>query len=108
MQFPEEEKNTRHVYYGYPILIKENAPFSYKEFVDYLESKKIATRPIMAGNIVEQPSSSHYKYRISGELTNSSRIMYNAVNIPNHQDIGVKEREFIANCIIKFLESKTL
>lgn len=108
LQFPEEEKNIRHVYFGYPILIKENAPFSYKELVDYLGSKKIDTRPIMAGNIVEQPSSSFYEYRVSGELINSSKIMHNAIFIPNHQEIGVKEREFIANCIIQFIESKTL
>jgi len=106
IQLPTEKENTRHVYFGYAILIKENAPFSYQEFVNYLESKKIETRPIMAGNMVEQPSSSLYEYRVSGELINASKIMHNAVIIPNHQEIGVKEREFIANSIIEFIESK--
>ena len=106
-QLPEEEPDTRDVFFGYPIFIKEDAPFSSKEFAKYLESKKIETRPIMAGNIVKQPSSSLYDYRISGELNNSSKIMQNAVFIPNHQEIGVKQREFIADSIIQFVQTKT-
>jgi CDP-6-deoxy-D-xylo-4-hexulose-3-dehydrase len=105
IQLPTEKENTRHVYFGYAILIKENAPFSYQEFVSYLESKKIETRPIMSGNMVEQPSSSLYEYRVSGELNNASKIMHNAVFIPNHQEIGIKEREFIASTITEFIES---
>ncbi len=107
IQLPTEEENTRHVYFGYAILIKENKFFSYQEFVDYLESKKIETRPIMAGNMVEQPSSTLYEYRVSGELVNASEIMHNAIFIPNHQEIDVQKREFIANSIIAFMESKT-
>jgi len=105
IQIPKELHNSRHAYFGYSILVKNNAPFSSKQFVEFLESKNIETRPIMAGNIVEQPSSKLYEYRISNKLDNSSNIMKNGLFLPNHHMIKELERKYIADTISEFLEN---
>ena len=106
IQLPKELPNSRHAYFGYSILIKNNAPFSHKQFSAFLESKKIEVRPIMAGNIVEQPSSKLYEYKISNNLLNSTHIMKNGLFLPNHHMIGTLERQYITDTIIEFIEKR--
>ncbi len=106
LQLPKELPNSRHAYFGYSILIKNDAPFSYKQFGGFLESKNIEVRPIMAGNIVEQPSSQLYEYKISNNLTNSTYIMKNGLFLPNHHMIGTLERQYITDTIIEFIEKR--
>ncbi len=103
---PKERPNTKHVWFGYPITVKPTAPFTRKEFVDFLEKKGIETRPIMAGNIVEQPVMKLFKYRKVGDLNNSKFIMRNSFFFGNHQGIGKAEREYIVDCISEFIEQK--
>ena len=103
---PEERNGTKHVWFGYPVTVKPTAPFTRKELVDFLEQKGIETRPIMAGNIAEQPAMKLFKYRKAGELNNSKIIMRNSFFFGNHQGIGKVEREYIADCISEFTEQK--
>jgi len=106
IQLPKEISGTRHSFFGYAILVKDSAPFSCKQLADHLESNMIEIRPIMAGNLVEQPSSKLYDHRISGDLKNSSKIMRDGLFLPIHQDIGKEQRKYMADCIIDFIENE--
>lgn len=106
LQLPMDDAKSKHVSFGYSILVKDSAPFTCKQLMDYLESRKIEVRPVMSGNITKQPSAKLFDYRISGDLQNSTKIMDNALFMPNHQDIKNPQREFMANCIIDFIENK--
>lgn len=106
LKLPTEISGNRHVYYSYPILVTTDAPFTCKQLMDFLESQKIEVRPIMSGNMVEQPSAELYSFRIAGNLKNSNLIMKNAFFIGTHQKIGKEEREFITNSISGFITEK--
>lgn len=95
-----------HVFFGYAITIKENSPFSRKDLTDFLESKGIETRPIMAGNFIEQPVSKLMQWEKNGELKNSRLVMRNSFFIGNHHEILEEEREFIANVFDSFFQQK--
>jgi len=43
-------------WFAFALTIKDSAPFKRKDIVDFLESKKIQTRPYFAGNIMLQPA----------------------------------------------------
>lgn len=96
-----------HVFFGYAITIKENASFSRKNFVEFLEAKGIETRPIMAGNFVQQPVSNLIEWKKSGKLSNSELIMKNSFFIGNHHKIGDIEREYVANELEAFLKENS-
>jgi len=100
---PKETDKSMHCYFCYPLTIRSEISFSRKTITDYLEKKKIETRPIMAGNMAEQPSVKIYKNKISGSLKNSKLIMRNGFFFGNHQDVGDEEREFIADRVIEFV-----
>ena len=46
-------------WFAFPLTIKNNSPFKRSDICQYLESKKIQTRPYFAGNILMQPAYSH-------------------------------------------------
>ena len=46
-------------WFAFPLTIKEGAPFTRNDIVDYLEENLIQTRPYFAGNIMLQPAYSH-------------------------------------------------
>ncbi len=99
---PEEQPGTKHVYFGYHLTVRPEAPFDREQLVNHLENKLIETRPIMAGNMAEQPVMKHLPHRIVGSLDNSRTIMRNSFFFGNHTGIGEAEREYIAESIIDF------
>ena len=72
---PSPEKNSDPSWFGFPILVKENAPFSRADIVKHLEQRKIATRMMFGGNLTKQPAYLNMKCRISGGLKNTDRVM---------------------------------
>jgi CDP-6-deoxy-D-xylo-4-hexulose-3-dehydrase len=100
---PEERANTRHVWFGYPITVKERAGFTREELVSFLEEGGIETRPIMAGNLAEQPALNLYRHKVVGRLDNAWIVMRNSFFFGNHQGIGKEEREYIVSRISEFI-----
>jgi len=97
------DKNIRHSWFGFPIIVTENAPFSRRELTDYLNSRNIETRPIMSGNLTQHPALKYYKWRKVGDLRVSSYIMKNGFFFGNHIGIKENERTFIADSIKEFI-----
>jgi len=104
---PQEQPGTKHVYFGYPLTVRPDAPFTKEQLVDHLETKLVETRPVMAGNMAEQPVMKNLPHRVSGNLTNSKMIMRQSFFFGNHTGIGEEEREYIADAIIDFVNSSS-
>jgi CDP-6-deoxy-D-xylo-4-hexulose-3-dehydrase len=62
-------------WFGFPIVVRNNAPFSRDEIVKYLEGELIATRMLFGGNLIKQPAYSSMKYRVAETLANTDTIM---------------------------------
>jgi CDP-6-deoxy-D-xylo-4-hexulose-3-dehydrase len=62
-------------WFGFPILVREDAPFSREQVVRHLEENQIATRCLFGGNLVRQPAYQGVPHRVVGELKNSDRAM---------------------------------
>jgi len=104
---PNLKKHYRKSFLFYPLTVIKNNYFSKQELVNYLEKAGIETRPVMAGNILEQPVSKIIKFRKNSKLKNAQYIMKHSFLIGNHHRIQEPEREFIANTIIDFINKKT-
>ncbi len=64
-------------WFGFLLSVRESAPFSRGQLIEYLESKKIATRLLFGGNLLRQPAYLSVPRRVIGELTQSDRVMNN-------------------------------
>ena len=107
MILPTERPGTKHVYFGYPITLRPQTDVDRGEITTYLESKGVETRPIMAGNMAEQPVMKQIRSRIIGKLTNSKLIMRRSFFFGNHNGIGSAEREYIGDSLVDFMTSKS-
>jgi CDP-6-deoxy-D-xylo-4-hexulose-3-dehydrase len=98
----KEAHGTKHVWFGYPVIVRPGAPLRRDELVDYLEAKGVETRPIMVGNIDEQAALRPFTYRKVGDLPNSRFIHRNAFFFGNHHGIEQEERELIVRLFREF------
>ena len=75
---PEATQHSDPSWFGFPLLVRETAPFSRNTLIDFLNSKKIATRQLFGGNLVRQPAYAELNYRVIGDLRTSDRVMNQA------------------------------
>jgi CDP-4-dehydro-6-deoxyglucose reductase, E1 len=94
---------SRSVWFGYPITVRTEAPFSRDDLVRFLESRGIETRPIMAGNFEDQPAIRLFEHRIAGPLTNAAFITRQSFFIGNHHAMGESERRYVKECVDEFM-----
>jgi len=100
---PEATENSEPSWFGFPITVGENAPFTKKDIVGYLEKHKIATRMLFAGNLLKQPAYKDINCRIPGLLKNTDLIMNNTFWIGLYPGINEQMLQFIINRIENFL-----
>jgi CDP-6-deoxy-D-xylo-4-hexulose-3-dehydrase len=108
LSLPQTRAGYRDVYFGYAITVKPNARFKREELMQYLESKRIETRPIMAGDFTQQPVFETVVARVNGELRNTKAIHERSFFIGNHQGIGAPHREYVVRCITEFMRTQNL
>lgn len=90
---PVESSDFKTAWLAFPILIKESAPFSRKEFQIYLEERNIQTRVVFTGNILRQPMMMGCDKRVrEGGYPNADAVMRRGVLLPLHH--GMTESMF--------------
>ncbi len=74
---PKAEAKSEPNWFGFPMLVKENAPFTRERIVRYLEENKIATRMLFGGNLIRQPAYENINCRTANILMNTDLVMNN-------------------------------
>ncbi|MYN17070.1 lipopolysaccharide biosynthesis protein RfbH [Rugamonas sp. FT107W] len=73
---PQATEHSDPSWFGFPMTLKPEANVSRVDLLTYLDQHKIGTRLLFAGNLTRQPYMIGRNYRVSGELTNTDRIMH--------------------------------
>lgn len=103
LQLPIERRWAFHTYYGFPILVKPDAPFRRSEIVDYLERHRIETRPFFGGSLPDQPAFRGKKVRVC-PIPNATMIRDGGFFIGCHPGIKEKEVEYVGEKFANFLK----
>lgn len=103
---PEHTDKSDPSWFGFPITIKNNAPFSRTELINYLNQKLIDTRPIFAGNLVKQPYLKSKNYRISSKLEKTDIVMTSSFWIGVYPGLTTEMLEYVVKEIKNFIDSK--
>ncbi len=72
---PEATEQAKPSWFGFPIAVRPEAPFSRHTLIRYLDRAKIDTRLLFGGNLTRQPAFRDVTYRKIGELKNSDFVM---------------------------------
>ncbi|MCX5699372.1 MAG: lipopolysaccharide biosynthesis protein RfbH [Candidatus Omnitrophica bacterium] len=91
-------------WFGFPILVRESAPFTRNDLVNYLEQNKIATRMLFGGNLTKQPAYKNVKYRIFEDLRNTDLVMNNLFWIGVYPGLNRYMLTYIKNTIKGFFK----
>jgi CDP-4-dehydro-6-deoxyglucose reductase, E1 len=101
----KEDKKEDVSYFGFPLIVKPDAPFTRNELTEYLENNKIGTRNVFSGNILRHPAyvSRRNKFKIIGKHKNADLIMNNAFWLGVWPGIGKKQLQYIFKKIKIFI-----
>ena len=72
---PEATAESDPSWFGFPLAIKPDAPFTRDYVLRYLDERKIATRLLFGGNLLRQPAYQGVQHRKVGNLPNSDFVM---------------------------------
>jgi len=75
LRLPEATPGSDPSWFGFTILVREDAPFTRRDLVRYLDEQGIGSRQVFAGNLTRQPAYRDVHYRVVGDLTNTDAIM---------------------------------
>lgn len=98
-------------WFGYPITLKSYAcSFSRDELIRYLNARKVGTRLLFAGNIINQPAYAELiegeDYKIHGNLYNSDIVMNLSFWLGVHPSLGEKHYDYIGEVFREFFKDR--
>jgi CDP-6-deoxy-D-xylo-4-hexulose-3-dehydrase len=102
IQLPEATPKSDPSWFGYPITMREGTGFSRRDLINVLDSNKIGTRLLFAGNLTKQPYMAGQTYRVVGELKVADRIMNDTFWVGVYPGLGDEELNFVAETIENF------
>jgi CDP-6-deoxy-D-xylo-4-hexulose-3-dehydrase len=101
---PEATPGSDPSWFGFPIGVRESAPFTRQELIAALESKKIGTRLMFAGNLMRQPAYLDSEYRAIGELPNTDFVMNNVFWIGVYPGLTTEMLDYVVETISLFVD----
>ncbi|HEY4900962.1 MAG TPA: lipopolysaccharide biosynthesis protein RfbH [Terriglobales bacterium] len=90
-------------WFGFPIGVREDAPFTRNAVIEALESRKIGTRLLFAGNLVRQPAYQGAKYRVAAELKFTDYVMRNVFWIGVYPGLTEPMLDYIVDAFSAFM-----
>jgi len=105
---PQWLKEAQPSWFCFPLTVREGCGFSREALTGFLESKKIQTRLIFAGNILRQPAFAGIKYRIFGGLENTDQVMKNSFFIGVYPKLGNQEISYMAEQFKGFFSQRRI
>jgi CDP-6-deoxy-D-xylo-4-hexulose-3-dehydrase len=96
---PEATPGSDPSWFGFPIAVRPEAPFSRNQVVRELEARKIVTRLLFGGNLVRQPAYKDSPRRVVGSLENSDFVMNQVFWIGVYPGIGPAAVEYMLDSL---------
>jgi CDP-6-deoxy-D-xylo-4-hexulose-3-dehydrase len=99
---PEATPGSDPSWFGFPLTLREDAPFGREELVANLNDHGIGTRNLFGGNLVRQPYMQGRDFRVAGDLAASDMVMRRTFWIGVYPGLGEPQIEFVIDRIRAF------
>ena len=95
-------------WFGFPLVVRKDAPFTRNQLTEYLEKNKIGTRNVFSGNLLKHPAYKDIRYRIvetrhASSLQNADLVMNGAFWLGVFPEIDDKRIDYVKKIISNFL-----
>ena len=106
LMLPEATPGSDPSWFGFPLGVREDAPFTRDDLVMRLEERKIGTRLLFGGNLVRQPAYAGMAYRAIGDLKNTDYVMRNVLWVGVYPGLTKPMLEHVAQVIGEVVSGK--
>jgi CDP-6-deoxy-D-xylo-4-hexulose-3-dehydrase len=93
-------------WFGCPITLDPTHPVKREDLLRFLDSRKIGTRLIFAGNITKQPAYKDIDFRVVGNLKNTDLLMARSFWVGVYPGLTNKMLDYVIECISDFMTGK--
>ena len=108
LMLPEATPNSDPSWFGFPIAVRESAPFTRDELTRHFDAKKIGTRLMFAGNLLRQPAYQGIECRVIGDMKNTDFVMSNVFWLGVFPGLKPEMLDYIADIAKAFAAEKSL
>lgn len=100
----QEDKDELIGPHAFPVIVKENAPFTRNELVDYFDKHQIDTRDLFTSMPTQCPGFAYLGHRL-GEFPNAEYMGDHGFHIGVHQDINDRHIDYIFSVLKSFIDT---
>jgi CDP-6-deoxy-D-xylo-4-hexulose-3-dehydrase len=93
-------------WFGCPITLDPSHPVNREELLRFLDSRKIGTRLLFAGNILKQPAYKNVDFRVVGDLTNTDIVMKRSFWVGVYPGLSTEMLDYVVESISDFMTGK--
>ena len=93
-------------WFGCPITLDPSHPVNREELLRFLDSRKIGTRLLFAGNILKQPAYKNIDFRVVGDLTNTDIVMKRSFWVGVYPGLTNPMLDYVIESISDFMTGK--
>jgi CDP-6-deoxy-D-xylo-4-hexulose-3-dehydrase len=99
-------ENSDPSWFGCPITLDPAHPVNREELLRFLDSRKIGTRLLFAGNILKQPAYKNVDFRVVGDLTNTDIVMKRSFWVGVYPGLTKPMLDYVIESITDFMTGK--
>jgi CDP-6-deoxy-D-xylo-4-hexulose-3-dehydrase len=102
---PEATPNSDPSWFGFPITLEPESSVSRSGLLKFLDSRKIGTRLLFAGNLLKQPAYRDVDFRVIGDLKNTDIVMNRTFWVGTYPGLTFEMLDFVAESILEYTQN---
>lgn len=99
-------ENSDPAWFGCPITLDDNIGFKREELLRFLDSRKIGTRLLFAGNILKQPAYKNTYFKVESSLVNTNKIMNNSFWLGVYPGLTKEKLDYVIESVNEFTKAR--
>jgi CDP-6-deoxy-D-xylo-4-hexulose-3-dehydrase len=100
---PEATAGSEPSWFGFPMAVRPEAPFTRGELVRHLTDKEIGTRLLFGGNLLRQPAYSGVPVRTIGDLPHSDYVMNHVFWMGVYPGLSPSHLDYVIDVLRSFV-----
>lgn len=104
---PESQYDSEPSWFGFALTVKQSAPFSCNDVIQYLEQHKVGTRRLFGGNLLRQPAYQNIPKRVVGVMKYADIITENTFWISVNPALTQEKLSYMVSVFYDFIKEKT-
>lgn len=100
---PEATKHSDPSWFAFVLTVRDGK-LSRRDFANFLESKRIATRHVFGGNLIRQPAYQDKQFRVVGNLENTDKVMNDSIVLGVYPGLDDTKIRYVVETIKSFVK----